>query len=64
MSNSDLDSVLNPSRKVKPPRQPVQSTQADFQLQKVRQAKDQIDQQTKEYQDEYKKVQNEIKEYK
>ena len=38
----------------------MQATQADFQLKKVRQAREQIDQQTKEYQDEYKKVQGEI----
>ena len=54
------------SRKANKPasRQPVQATQADFQLKKVRQAKEEIDQQTREYQDEYKKVQNEIKQYK
>ena len=40
--NSDLDSVMNLSRKATKPasRQPNQATQADLNLKKVRQARD------------------------
>ena len=57
---------MNLSRKATKPasRQPNQATQADLNLKKVRQARDQIDQKTQEYQNEYKKVQGEIQEYK
>ena len=57
---------MNLSRKANKPasRQPNQATQADLNLKKVRQARDQIDQKTQEYQNEYKKVQGEIQEYK
>ena len=68
--NDDIEALLEnredgrgamPQRKPKQQtKQPMQATQADFQLKKVRQAREQIDQQTKEYQDEYKKVQGEI----
>ena len=49
---------MNLSRKASKPasRQPNQATQADLNLKKVRQARDQIDQKTQEYQNEYKKV--------
>lgn len=68
-TNDDLDAIMDraalpqqrkPKQQTKQPMQGATTTQADFQLKKVRQQREDIDQQTKEYQDEYKKVQLEI----
>ena len=66
-ANTDLDPVLSDSdtigsglRKNRQTKQPMQSTQADLQLKKVRQAKEQIDRQTQEYQETLKKVKDEV----
>ena len=63
MDRAALPHQRKPKQQTKQPMQGA-TTQADFQLKKVRQQRENIDQQTKEYQDEYKKVQLEIQQYK
>ena len=63
-ANGQEISASSGGRKNRQTKQPMQTTQTDFQLKKVRQAKEQIDQQTKDYQETLKKVKNEVSQYK